>query len=196
LFTPGSRWNIFVLPFVSPGTMKTNRSLLLFLALALAAGSRVVAYDGTGPRIEINYLEPAKFTDVADSYPQGTDKGREHTLAELKSYLAKTALRHVPAGQKLAITITDVDLAGDFEPWRGPQMMDVRVVKDLYPPGIKLAFRLVDAQGNVIKTGTRELRDLGFMMKLTMGFRDDPLRHEKALIDDWLGAEFRDTKKG
>jgi hypothetical protein len=34
------------------------------------------------------------------------------------------------------------------------------------------------------------LSDLAFLMKLTGGFRDDPLRHEKALLDDWLRAEF------
>jgi hypothetical protein len=32
-------------------------------------------------------------------------------------------------------------------------------------------------------------------MKITMGFRDDPVRHEKALIDDWLRAEFPRVRK-
>jgi hypothetical protein len=36
---------------------------------------------------------------------------------------------------------------------------------------------------------------MAFLMKLTMGFRDDPLRHEKALLDDWLSAEFHSGKK-
>ena len=166
----------------------------LLVALALAAALRLAAYDGSGPRIEVNYFEPAHFTDVRDSYPEGTDQGRDYTLGELKSYLAKQALRFVPAGQKLTITITDVDLAGDFEPWHGPQWTDVRVVKDLYPPAITLNFLLIDAQGNIVKAGKRELRDLGFLMKITMGFRDDPLRHEKALLDDWLSVEFRVAK--
>jgi len=173
--------------------MNTNR-LPLIGALALAAALRLAAYDGSGPRIEVNYFEPAHFTDVRDSYPEGTDAGRDYTLAELKSYLVKRALKFVPAGQKLVITITDVDLAGDFEPWHGPQWTDVRVVKDLYPPSIKLTFKLIDAQGNVLKSNQRELRDLAFMMKITMAFRDDPLRHEKALLDDWLSEEFRETK--
>ena len=40
----------------------------------------------------------------------------------------------VPEGDKLTITFTDIDLAGDFEPWRGPQWDEVRIVKAIYPP--------------------------------------------------------------
>ena len=173
--------------------MKTNR-FLFPVALALAATLRLAAFDRSGPRIVVNYFEPTQFTDVADSYPHGTESGRAATLAELKRHLVQSALRYIPLGLKLTITITDVDLAGEFEPWHGPQMMDVRVVKDLYPPAIKLAFQLTDADGNVVRSGQRDLRDLAFMMKITMGSRDDPLRHEKALLDDWLGLEFRRRK--
>jgi hypothetical protein len=174
--------------------MKTSR-LILLLALGLVGGLRLAAFDNKGPRVDVKYLEPTKFTDVRDSYPEGTDKGRDATLAELKSYLTRRAQMYVPEGCKLGITITDVDLAGDFEPWRGPQWDSVRVVKDLYPPAIKLTFQLVDADGKVVNSGQRDLRDLGFMMKITSGFRDDPLRHEKTLVDDWLSTEFRAPKK-
>jgi hypothetical protein len=125
----------------------------------------------------------------------GSDKGRDSTLELLKEYLTTRGVRGLLPGQKLAITFTDVDLAGDFEPWRGGQWGDVRIVKDIYPPRISLAFRLTDADGAVVKEGKRDLRDMAFMMKLTMGFRDDPLRHEKALLDDWLSAEFHSAKK-
>jgi hypothetical protein len=98
-----------------------------------------------------------------------------------------------PAGQRRALT--DVDLAGDYEPWRSGQWADVRIVKDIYPPRLTLAFRLTDAEGKVVKEGKRDLRDIAFLMKMTMGFRDDPLRHEKALLDDWLSSEWRPVKK-
>ena len=100
--------------------MKTKR-LLLLVALLLSGGLRLAAFDKDGPRVEVNYFEPTKFTDVRDSYPDGSEKGREATLAEIKSYLVKRLAKIVPSGLKLAVTITDVDLAGDFEPWHGPQ---------------------------------------------------------------------------
>ena len=41
----------------------------------------------------------------------------------------------------------------------------------------------------VIKEGTRRLRDLNFMMALNVN-REDPLRYDKNLLDDWLRKEF------
>jgi len=174
--------------------MKTTR-LLLLSALAVVGVGAVRALDPVkGPsRVEVVFFEPEKFTDVKDSY-MGSDKGRDSTLDMLKEYLTTRGVRGLLPGQKLAITFSDIDLAGDFEPWRGGQWGDVRIVKDIYPPRLVLAFRLTDADGSIVKEGKRDLRDLAFLMKLTMGFRDDPLRHEKALLDDWLSADFRSGK--
>lgn len=139
-------------------------------------------------RAEVVFLEPKAFTDVRDEYLG--DASRTTYLEQLREHVLERSRLHVPEGQFLSITVTDVDMAGDFEPWLGPRWMDVRIVKDLYPPRIDLGFRLTDASGRVVAEGRRQLRDLAFLMKLSMGFRDDPLRHEKALLDDWLQAEF------
>ena len=175
--------------------MKRTR-LLLLSALGLVIVGAVRALEPVkGPsRVEVVFFEPEKFTDVKDSY-MGSDKGRDSTLDLLKEYLATRGVRGLFPGQKLAITFSDIDLAGDFEPWRGGQWGDVRIVKDIYPPRLVLSFRLTDADGSIVKEGKRDLRDLAFMMKLTMGFRDDPLRHEKALLDDWLSADFHGEKR-
>jgi len=175
--------------------MKTTRIILLS-ALALVGAGAARAFDPVkGPVVvDVVYFEREKFTDVKDSF-SGSDRGRDDTLETLKEYLTKRAGRGLLPGQKLTITISDVDLAGEYEPWRGGQWSDVRIVKEIYPPRIKLAFRLTDAEGKVLKEGNRDLRDMAFMMKMTMGFRDDPLRHEKALLDDWLSEEFRPAKK-
>jgi hypothetical protein len=172
--------------------MKTHR-VPLWLFLALAGTGRMLAFDSGGPRVEVAFFEPAHFTDVSDSYPGGSDQGRDATLAELKSHLVKRALYYLAPGQKLTVTVTDVDLAGEFEPWRGAQWGDVRIVKDIYPPCIELSFQLKDADGNIVKSGKRVLRDLAFLMKISIN-DSDPLRHEKALLDDWLSAEFRNAK--
>jgi hypothetical protein len=172
--------------------MKKRRLLPVFLlglapALAAAEGPRTIA------RAQVEFFEPQKFTDVRDSY-QG-DFERTTYLQQIRDHLLEQAKYYVPDGHLLSVTFTDVDMAGDFEPWRGPAWNDVRVVKDIYPPRLNFAFRLTDAEGQVVKQGKRELRDLAFLMKITMGFRDDPVRHEKALIDDWLRAEFPRVRK-
>ncbi len=78
--------------------------------------------------------------------------------------------------------------AGGFEPWRGPQAADVRIVRDIYPPRIDLRFKLLGADGKLLREGSRQLRDASFMMRPDL-YPNDPLRYEKTLLDDWVRAE-------
>ena len=116
-------------------------------------------------------------------------------LTQLRDYLVRRTMTCVPDGQKLTITFTDIDLAGDYEPWHGAEAMDVRVVKEIYPPKLDLEFKLTSADGKVDKEGKRQLRDLLFMSRLSLN-RDDPLHFEKSMLEDWLRKEFSPAKSG
>ena len=189
----GSRWNFSVLIFVIENIMKTSRFILVTLLGILPALAVPAVPTRTIARAEVNFFEPKKFTDVRDS--SMGDYERTTYLDQIRDHLLEQAKYYVPEGHMLSVTFTDIDMAGDFEPWRGPRFDDIRIVKDIYPPRMVLSFRLTDAEGNVVKEGKRELRDLAFMMKITMAFRDDSVRHEKGLIDDWLRAEFPRVRK-
>jgi len=145
------------------------------------------------PRAEVTFSDPEKFTDAADGQ-RGSDFGRDANLQELKTYLEDRANSYIPEGQKLQVTVTDVDLAGEIEPWRSSNMRDARIVKDIYSPRIELNFKLTDASGAVIKEGKRTLSDLTFMMNIYPN-RSDPRVYEKGLIDNWLRTEFNTKKK-
>jgi len=175
--------------------MKTSHRFLLIAALGLGAVNAMHAFDPVKglPKTEVIFFEPDKFTDVANRYMGDSEKERNATLGELRTYLIRQANHYLTPGQQLKITVTDVDLAGEFEPWHGPSLSDVRIVKDIYPPDIKLAFQLTDADGTVLKQGDRHLRDMGFMMSLTID-KNDSLRFEKELLDNWLRNEFRGVK--
>jgi hypothetical protein len=177
-------------------TMKTIRLFLTALAGLAAAHAGFAAGPAASPdnQTEVIFSHPEKFADVRNTYAEN-DKDRDAILAQLKDYLVQRSKDYIPAGQKLVITVTDVDMAGDFEPWRGPQMTDVRIVKDIYPPKVDLEFRLTGADGKVVKEGKRQLRDLAFMMKANTAATDN-LRFEKALLDDWLRADFPRAKSG
>jgi len=179
--------------------MKINRILLTVLVgLAPLAALHSFTPDSGKARARVVFLEPEKFTDVRDRQG-GSDVERTGYLDRLREHLMKSALRHLPEGQLLEITFTDIDMAGDFEPWAGPRWNEVRIVRDIYPPRMEFTFRLTDAEGNVLKQDQRKLVGLGFLMKITMGANDDSLRHEKALLDDWLRDEFptpRRTRAG
>ncbi len=155
-------------------------------ALALAAPTKPAA-EG---KIEVAFFEPENFTDVRDSF-RHSDVQRTGYLKRLQEHIVKHAARYLPPGYSLAVTFTDIDMAGDYEPWLGPNLSDVRIVKSIYPPSADLTFRLVDPEGNVVKEGRRELRDTAFMMKGMLGMREDPLRYEKSMLEDWMREEFR-----
>ncbi len=174
-------------------TMKTIRLFLTAVAGLAAVSAGFAAEPAAGPdRTEVIFSHPEKFADVRNSYTEN-DKDRDAILGQLKDYIVQRSKFYIPEGQKLTITVTDVDMAGDFEPWRGPQMTDVRIVKDIYPPKVDLEFKLTGADGRIVKEGKRQLRDLAFMMKSNTAPNDN-LRFEKALLDDWLRADFPRAK--
>lgn len=167
-------------------------ALSALLGIVAVVGVRA-ADTKVAPRVDVTFVEPEKFTDAADG-PRGTDFGREGNLEELKSYLIQRGNSYVSEGQKLSVSITDVDLAGEIEPWRSGSAQDVRIVKDIYPPRIQLSYKLVDASGATIKEGKRSLTDLTFSMNINPN-RSDPRVYEKRLLDDWLRSDFPKAKK-
>jgi hypothetical protein len=173
----------------------TTKNLLLSVGLLAGFVLPLVAADRpTASAVEVTFVEPNKFTDLKDRYTS-LEEANPAYLKELQEHLQRVAARRLAPGQRLVVSITNVDMAGDFEPWRSPQYQDVRIVKDIYPPRIDLSFQLLDAGGAVIAQGQRELRDLAFNMRISGVSNNDPLRHEKALLDDWIRREFRPAKK-
>jgi hypothetical protein len=151
--------------------------------------AEAAASEKSNVRVEVVYVSPEKFTDLKDS-DMNADHGRDSYLALIREFLVERGEKYVPEGQKLVVTISDIDMAGDFEPWRGPRASDVRVVKDIYPPRVNLSFKLIDAADAVIKEGEKQLRDLSFQMSAMPSFSHDSLRYEKALLENWLRSEF------
>jgi len=165
---------------------------LALLGYGIVRGADAVKTEQS--RVSVVFVKPAEFTDLKSS-ELGSDKERSELLDEFQKYFRETGERLLSAGQRLELTITNIDMAGDFEPWRGAQFQDVRFVRDIYPPRIDLEFRLLDASGKVLKEGKRELRDMAFMMKLSILPDSDRLRREKDLIYDWFSQEFSGISK-
>jgi len=173
--------------------MHLTRLTRCALLLGLSAGGALLAAE-TKPAspVTVVFNHPEKFTDVRDNMSDNDNElGREHYLPLLQEHLQKEGAARLAPGQQLTITFSDIDLAGDFEPWRGVQFSDIRIIKDIYIPRLTFTFKLTGANGQVLKEGERKLQDLGYQMRLTRGFRDDPLRYEKDMLDDWLRDELR-----
>ena len=169
--------------------MKTK--FILFVALGLVATAVLAAADSPKPasRVEITFVQPEKFTD-AKNEAYASDRGREQILATIKTYAEQKAGHYVSEGQHLEIRFTDIDLAGDFEPWLGMHYDEIRILKEIYPPRMTVEFRLTGANGKVISEGKRELQNLGYLMHTAMP-SDDGLRYDKEMLGNWLRSEFR-----
>ena len=170
--------------------MTTTRSRwALLLAAALLAACATPRPTGAPPgAVSVSWSDPAQFTEARANH-RDTPAAREAWLSALARHLAEKAAAVLPADEKLEVRITDIQRAGGFEPWRGPQAGDVRIVRDIYPPRITLEFKQLAADGRVLKQGRRELRDAGFLMGPAL-YPSDPLNHEKQLLDDWVRKEF------
>jgi hypothetical protein len=160
-----------------------NLPAIAFLLLPSCAAS--APHDEAVSRVSVSFVEPEKFTDARRAELAPTSAG---VLRELEKFLIETGGRYLPAITKLSIRVTEIDLAGDFELFRGPQADQVRITKGLYPPCTMLEFEVVDGTAAVVRSGKRDLTDLNYQVRNVYP-REDYLRYEKDILRDWLPAE-------
>jgi hypothetical protein len=142
---------------------------------------------GQDAPVQVEYLQPDLFADVGNQR-FSDERMRAAYLGELRRHVAQRASKLLATGELLSVSITEVDMAGEFESWRPPP--GARIVMDIYPPRIDLTFRLAGGDGKLIREGERKLRDPAFLLGAN-DYPDDPLRYEKALIDRWLELELK-----
>ena len=146
----------------------SNRKWLVYalvsVSLAQAACSTTQQPRSEAPAgpVRVVYVDPEKFTDVGDRYLTAEESRRVY-LSELQSYIVRQAAARLKQNEQLIVTISDIDMAGSFEPGRRYDMYG-RIIRDVYPPRIDLSFTLTGAEGVTLKSGQRQLRDPTFLM--------------------------------
>lgn len=179
---------------------RTRHWATALISAALAAAFAVPAFaarvtdpelprslDADGP-VTVSWTDPHAFSEIRYSRNR-FEAERGDWVRGIARHLAKRAAGALGPGEHLDVVITDIELAGDFEPGAG-RSDGVRIVRDIYPPRIDLSYTLYDASGDVADSGERSLRDIGFLHRQagTVG-SGDPLRHEKRLVDAWVRDE-------
>jgi len=170
----------------------SNRgTIAIFAALALWLGSiaplNAAAVTPAESSVSVTYVNSEQFTENR-LYGRQDRFNRVDYLAQLKAYLIKQGQAVLKPGQSLHVDVTDIRLAGAYEPWRGPQWSYVRIMRDIYSPRIDLNFRLVDQDGNVLREGKRVLRDLDYLHSSVSvpSATGSSLYYDKALLRRWL----------
>ncbi|SEM08207.1 Protein of unknown function [Pseudoxanthomonas sp. GM95] len=175
---------------------RTHLALIAVLALASAPALAAVrnvtdpnlprALPSDGP-VSVSWTDPAQFSDIRNSTNRW-EAQRGNWVYDLAAYMRKEATKDLQPGQTLDVRFTDMDRAGEYEPWHGPSADHIRIMKDIYPPRMTFDYTLRDADGRVVDEGQRKLTDMSYLMG-ARPMDSDPLRFEKRMIDDWTHRE-------
>jgi len=173
-----------------PDSIRSAPVRFLVAGLLAVGASTALADADKGPaRVQVTWAPAEQLTEVKDN---PINRGWIRTSdweKMLADHLRARADRVLPEGQQLHVAIDDIKLAGSFEPWRRPGMDDARIMKDIYPPRMRLHYRLLSNDGATIREGEAKLTDGAFLQR-SPASSTDPLRFDKRLIDDWLRKEF------
>ena len=151
--------------------------ILYAVALSLVGGSLAA-------NVEVTFENPESYRDI--EYGDGNVKrGIKVHIPILEKHILKQGERFLEEGQSLTMVVTDIDLAGDYEPWRSLSFDDIRIVKSIYPPRIKFTYELKGADGQVLSSGEEHLVDMNFQYRMRTSTHDE-LFYDKAIITDWM----------
>ncbi|MCQ8889431.1 DUF3016 domain-containing protein [Pseudoalteromonas carrageenovora] len=157
--------------------MNSVKTIVMAMCIALPA------FTHAGESV-VKWQDFKDYRDVRASN-QAKSSYHKQIATQFEKHLSKLA-EQLPKEYKLSVEITDIDLAGDV---RYGGMDEIRVVKPIYFPRLKLNYSLTDKEGSVISEANDvELKDMGFMDKIKMG-RDESFYYEKRLITEWFGEQ-------
>ncbi|MBY5992267.1 DUF3016 domain-containing protein [Ferrimonas balearica] len=162
---------------------------MMWMVLALFSGAAMAEDAPKWPtqdgNVTVIWQEPDNYRDVKTGSGVQS-RYQNHVFATLGKHLQKGIEPKLAEGEKVTITVTDLDLAGDVRPSFGATPNDIRIVKSVYPPRINFSYEVTAADGSVKASGEEKLADLGFDSRSTNRYHNDALRFEMRMLDDWV----------
>lgn len=147
----------------------------LAAALALLAGVSAVHAD-----VAVTFVDAERFADIGFM-----PADRREVLERLDAHLQAWGARHLRDGETLAVSVLDVDLAGDVRP--GPRD-DVRVLLGGADwPRIHMRYEL-RVGGRGVGQGDERLTDPFYLDRRASIRTDEALLYERRMLDDWLAS--------
>lgn len=161
------------------------RSLVVFMALSFSA----LSFAGEA---EVKWEGVDKYTDFEPANGH-EERYQEKVKGQLAEHI-QTLAKELPEGQKLTLTVTDVDLTGRLEPTFGRSTSNyVRIVREIDFPRIHFNYQLTDSSGQVIKKGQEKLKNMGFNYdSLASVKRRNDLYFEEEMLTRWFNETLRE----
>lgn len=163
------------------------RTVLLAALLFAGAASAQGTAAPTSANTVVDFVHPEKFVDAGDQGFGGAPSKR--VLAELGKAIVALGAKYLGPGEALKIDVSDVDLAGRFEP--GPQAGDtVRVMRDSDWPRIALHY-VLKKDGVIASEGDAQISDMNYLDQQRPGRSSEHLYYEKRMLQDWFSKTFK-----
>ena len=164
----------------------------VFTALSVAIALLINAVPGLAGTVNVSFIHPENFTDASLQGGYGTT-AEQGTLDEIGRFFESLGPRYLKSQQVLALDVLNVDLAGRIEWWRR-SLYDTRILRDIYPPRFTLNYRLSE-NGRTIVENKETVVDPNYLANPGIYFSpNDPLRFEKAMLEDWFRRRFGDQR--
>lgn len=133
--------------------------------------------------VQVKFVEPDKFSDIKDN----NGFRQKEVLKDIEAHLMEQAGKYLP-GRDVRINVTDVNLAGEVEPF-GRRVEWLRVMRTVTLPSIAMNYEVLEG-GKVVRQGEVNLRDMNYQDGFNSYSSGDTLRYEKRMIDRWFKDEF------
>jgi len=176
--------------------MNTTRFIALATTLVLAAsGAAHAANDSTAKAAaQVAFSEPEKFTDfrMSETYRSAD---AEVLQKQLTRAIERSAGHALPPGYAIQIRFSDIDLAGDINPFHRVELNDVRIYRSIHTPRLSFDYAVLDAEGNTVMSGSEQLHDMGYDMRVrlpSMDYTDI----EAEMMRDFIAGLGRKIAKG
>lgn len=151
---------------------KTILTLLVLAGLGTTASAEV----------KTDFVDVESFTDFTVGHGNETQAQK---MFERELQRAGRLQSVVGKNRVLELTFTDIDMAGDIQPWRNRDNADIRYVESVYPPRMSFSYVLKDSDGKEIASGEDSIRDLSFDFGIQPISNYDSFRYEIEMLTDW-----------
>lgn len=148
-------------------------------------GLLAIAVPASAANVSVAFLQPENYADAGYSRSFASERDRAEVQRDIEQHLQRLAERSLPASDALKIEVLDIDLAGRFEPFRFRNGADVRIMRDITWPRIKLRYTLTRGD-QVVASAEEQLADMNYLMSINRYSSGDRLRYEKVMLDDWF----------
>lgn len=159
----------------------------LLLCSTLFAAGMAYATSAHSGEVTVSFVQPERFTDVADNDTRSPES-IQRNLDKFTKYFSELGGRYLQADEQLTIKVLDIDLAGQYEPWRRNDDHE-RYYRETTWPTIRLEYVLT-LGGKEQKKATETVNDNEYRLLPNALPESDVLRYEKRMLDKWFEQRF------